>query len=50
MMSLCQSLLTGGIDFTKKFVTLDGNSYTDLAAAKAAGAAVITYGNLASYY
>ena len=39
-------LLTGGIDFTKKFVTLDGNSYTDLAAAKAAGAAVITYGNL----
>ena len=39
-------LLTGGIDFTKKFVTLDGNSYVDLAAAKAAGAAVITYGNL----
>jgi large conductance mechanosensitive channel len=39
-------LLTGGIDFTKKFVTLDGNSYADLAAAKAAGAAVITYGNL----
>jgi large conductance mechanosensitive channel len=39
-------LLTGGIDFTQKFVTLDGNSYTDLAAAKAAGAAVITYGNL----
>ena len=39
-------LLTGGIDFTQKFVTLDGNSYADLAAAKAAGAAVITYGNL----
>ena len=39
-------LLTGGIDFTKKFVTLDGNSYSDLAAAKTAGAAVITYGNL----
>lgn len=39
-------LLTGGIDFTKKFITLDGNSYADLAAAKAAGAAVITYGNL----
>jgi large conductance mechanosensitive channel len=35
-------LLTGGFDFT--FVTLDGNSYADLAAAKAAGAAVITYG------
>jgi large conductance mechanosensitive channel len=39
-------LLTGGIDFTQKFVTLDGNSYVDLAAAKKAGAAVITYGNL----
>ncbi|MFV8325723.1 large conductance mechanosensitive channel protein MscL [Flavobacterium sp. ZS1P14] len=39
-------LLTGGIDFTQKFITLDGNSYETLAAAKAAGAAVITYGNL----
>lgn len=39
-------LLTGGIDFTQKFVTLDGNSYPNLATAKAAGAAVITYGNL----
>jgi len=39
-------LITGGIDFTQKFITLDGNSYTDLAAAKTAGAAVITYGNL----
>ncbi|PWA04526.1 large conductance mechanosensitive channel protein MscL [Flavobacterium psychrotolerans] len=39
-------LLTGGIDFTKKFVTLDGNSYENLAKAKEAGAAVITYGNL----
>ncbi|WP_291284885.1 large conductance mechanosensitive channel protein MscL [Flavobacterium sp.] len=39
-------LLTGGIDFTQKFVTLDGNAYPNLAAAKAAGAAVITYGNL----
>ena len=39
-------LLTGGIDFTQKFVTLDGNSYADLEAAKTAGAAVITYGNL----
>ena len=39
-------LITGGIDFTTKFVTLDGNSYADLAAAKAAGAAVLTYGNL----
>ncbi|MFV8464100.1 large conductance mechanosensitive channel protein MscL [Flavobacterium sp. LB1P62] len=39
-------LITGGIDFTQKFITLDGNSYETLAAAKAAGAAVITYGNL----
>ena len=39
-------LITGGIDFTQKFITLDGNSYTNLVAAKAAGAAVITYGNL----
>ncbi|RTY94011.1 large conductance mechanosensitive channel protein MscL [Flavobacterium sp. GT3R68] len=38
-------LLTGGIDFTQKFITLDGNSYSNLAEAKKAGAAVITYGN-----
>lgn len=38
-------LLTGGIDFTQKFITLDGNSYNNLAEAKKAGAAVITYGN-----
>jgi large conductance mechanosensitive channel len=39
-------LITGGVDFTQKFITLDGNSYDNLAAAKTAGAAVITYGNL----
>lgn len=39
-------LLTGGIDFTQKFITLDGNSYETLAAAKTAEVAVITYGNL----
>lgn len=39
-------LITGGIDFTTKFITLDGNSYANLDAAKEAGAAVITYGNL----
>ena len=39
-------LITGGIDFTTKFIALNGESYVDLAAAKAAGAAVITYGNL----
>lgn len=38
-------LITGGIDFTQKFITLDGNSYPTLDAAKKAGAAVITYGN-----
>ena len=38
-------LVTGGIDFTTKFIALDGNSYANLAAAKTAGASVITYGN-----
>lgn len=38
-------LITGGMDFTKKFIALDGNTYADLAAAKTAGASVITYGN-----
>jgi large conductance mechanosensitive channel len=38
-------LITGGIDFTQKFITLDGNTYANLAAAKTAGASVITYGN-----
>jgi large conductance mechanosensitive channel len=38
-------LITGGIDFTQKFIALDGNSYPTLEAAKKAGAAVITYGN-----
>ena len=39
-------LITGGIDFTQKFLPLDGKSYENLAAAKKAGATVITYGNL----
>lgn len=38
--------LTGGIDFTQKFITLGGNHYENLAAAKTAGVAVVTYGNL----
>ena len=38
-------LLTGGIDFTTKFIALNGQSYENLAAAKTAGASVITYGN-----
>jgi large conductance mechanosensitive channel len=39
-------LITGGIDFTQKFIALNGQSYENLALAKASGAAVITYGNL----
>jgi large conductance mechanosensitive channel len=39
-------LLTGGVDFTAKFIALNGESYVDLEAAKTAGAAVMTYGNL----
>ncbi len=39
-------LITGGVDFTTKFIALNGETYADLAAAKTAGAAVITYGNL----
>lgn len=39
-------LITGGIDFTKKFISLNGVEYADIAAAKAANAIIITYGNL----
>ncbi len=39
-------VITGGTDFTQKFIALDGQSYESLTAAKEAGAAVITYGNL----
>jgi large conductance mechanosensitive channel len=39
-------LITGGIDFTQKFIALDGSTYVNLEAAQKAGAAVITYGNL----
>ncbi|KVV13663.1 large conductance mechanosensitive channel protein MscL [Flavobacterium sp. TMP13] len=39
-------VITGGIDFTKKFISLDGVHYETLEAAKVANAAVITYGNL----
>lgn len=38
-------LITGGIDFTTKFIALNGEHYENLAAAKAAGAPVMTYGN-----
>ncbi len=39
-------VITGGSDFTQKYISLDGGSYESLAAAQEAGAAVITYGNL----
>ncbi|GGX07216.1 large conductance mechanosensitive channel protein MscL [Aquimarina muelleri] len=39
-------ILTGGTDFTQKFIALDGGEYATLAAAQEAGAAVMTYGNL----
>jgi len=37
-------LLLGGVDFTNLFVTLSGERYPTLEAAKAAGAATINYG------
>jgi large conductance mechanosensitive channel len=36
--------LLGGVDFTNFFVSLNGQTYASLAAAKAAGAATINYG------
>ena len=42
------SLLTGGLDFTQWFVSLDGKEYETLEAAQTAGAAVLNYGNLIS--
>lgn len=35
---------TSGVDFAEKFVSLDGNVYATLKAAKDAGAPVLTYG------
>lgn len=39
-------VITGGTDFTTKFIALNGETYATLEAAKEAEAAVITYGNL----
>lgn len=36
--------LTGGVDFSNLFVSLDGKAYPSLQAAKAAGAATVNYG------
>ena len=38
------SVLTGGIDFSNWFISLDGSHYTTLAAAQDAGAATLNYG------
>ncbi len=38
------SALTGGIDFSNWFVSLDGSNYTTLAEAQEAGAATLNYG------
>lgn len=39
-------IITGGTDFSQKFVSLDGEQYETLEAAREAEAAVLTYGNL----
>ena len=38
------SLITGGIDFTNWFISLDGTKYESLAAAQEAGASTLNYG------
>ncbi len=38
------TLLTGGIDFTNWFISLDGTKYATLAEAQAAGASTLNYG------
>ena len=37
-------LLTGGVDFTNRFVVLTGDSYANLADARKAGVPVLAYG------
>ncbi len=37
-------MITSGVDFSEKFIALDGQAYPSLAAAKSAGASVVTYG------
>lgn len=37
-------VLTSGVDFGDKFIALNGEAYATIAAAKAAGAPIITYG------
>ena len=37
--------ITGGLDFSEWFISLDGTKYASLAEAKDAGTAILTYGN-----
>lgn len=39
-------VITGGTDFSQKFISLDGEHYETLETAREAEAAVLTYGNL----
>ena len=39
------SLITGGVDFTNWFISLDGSKYSTLAEAQTAGASVLAYGS-----
>lgn len=39
------SLVTGGIDFTNLFISLNGEKYATLAEAQTAGASVLAYGS-----
>ncbi len=42
-------LLTGGVDFTNRFVVLKGGPFTTLAEAKTAGAPVLAYGQFINH-
>ncbi len=39
------SLITGGVDFTNLFISLNGEKYATLAEAQASGASVLAYGS-----
>ena len=41
-------VLTGGVDFSNLFISLDGNTYSSLAQAEEASAAVLKYGSFIS--
>jgi len=38
------SKVAGGLDFSNRFISLDGSEYSTIAAAKEAGAATLNYG------